>query len=908
VEIANAGVFAALAVVLASVATYLPHLTVLQFLEAVPFAVVALRNRWRAVVASLTAGAFVAFLVAGVAPAAAVAVSAVLGGLCGIVRRRGRGSGTVVLVAAGVAPVAAAALVGLLALLPKSRNLTFGSLRATIAGLVRIAVQLRLPASFGQAFLNVIDTLFRDWPVFIAAVVIVVVPAWMLLTNAVVAGVARRVEWLAHTDPLDHAARADAALDAPVAPVPLELDQAGFRYPGVSGPDALADVDLTVQPGEFIAVVGQNGAGKSTLVSLLAGAAPTSGQVRRPGRVGLGLPGGTAIVGQRPETQAIGSTVAEDVRWGLPPGYPVDTAALLAGVGLDGLGAASTESLSGGQLQRLAIATAMARQPALLISDESTSMLDAAGRAGVLEILAGLPARTGTAVVHVTHDLTEAARADRVIGLAGGRLAGAAAATRGAAEPGEPPPPLTTNAPEAVGEPVIRVRGAGHQFDAGTPWAVTALRSVDLDVYEGEGLVITGENGSGKSTLAWVLAGLIRPADGTATIDGAPAAASVGAAALSFQHARLQLQRPTVAGDILAAAGFDHRTAGTDPASFVRASLRRVGLPDELAGRTVDELSGGQMRRVAIAGLLASRPRVLILDEPLAGLDRQSRRALLELLGRMRRDDGLTLVVISHDLEDMGLACTRLVKVSDGTVSLPGAAPGATAAGPEVAPRPGRRRAGLVLRPLPGTSPLHRLGAGAKLLALAAITLAALVIPGWPLVGVLAVLFIAGAAAARLPATVIPRIPWWVIAFVILGGVTAAEGSGLVLFAQAVLIAVLFLGLSLLVIWTTPVEELPAAFARIVAPLRLLRAPVDEWAHTVTLTVRTLPLLRDESRMLIAGRRLRAAPPAAGRVARTEARGRELLDLVIAVVASSGRRACDLGRAATQRGGMRRAG
>jgi energy-coupling factor transport system permease protein len=116
---------------------------------------------------------------------------------------------------------------------------------------------------------------------------------------------------------------------------------------------------------------------------------------------------------------------------------------------------------------------------------------------------------------------------------------------------------------------------------------------------------------------------------------------------------------------------------------------------------------------------------------------------------------------------------------------------------------------------------------------------------------------------------------------------------------------VLFLGLSLLVIWTTPVEELPAAFARITRPLRLVRAPVDEWAHTVTLTVRTLPLLRDECRMLIAGRRLRAAPPGAGRLARIAARGRELPDLVIAVVASSGRRASDLGRAATQRGGMR---
>jgi hypothetical protein len=114
VEIANAGVFAALAVVLVSIAAYLPHLTVVLFLVAVPFAVVALRARWRAVTASMIAAAFVAFLVAGITSALAVAVCAVLGGLCGVVRRRGRGTGTVALAAAGLAPVAAAAAVGLL--------------------------------------------------------------------------------------------------------------------------------------------------------------------------------------------------------------------------------------------------------------------------------------------------------------------------------------------------------------------------------------------------------------------------------------------------------------------------------------------------------------------------------------------------------------------------------------------------------------------------------------------------------------------------------------------------------------------------------------------------------------------------------------------------------------------------
>ena len=930
-EVANAGVFSALAVIIVSVGTFLPHLGVIMLLSAVPFAIVGLRYRARAVIAAAVAAGFVAFLAAGAFATVVIAGCALLGGPCGIIRRRGRGSGAVALLAAGLAPVLAAVVVGMSYLFAGIRELTLGTIRATVAGFVQIAEFLRLPVSAGDAVVRVTDTLLGAWPVVVAAAILIGVLVEMLLTNAFVILAARRVEWLAQTDLFDAAARADAATDAPVAPVPLELCGVGFGHRAASGREALVDVDLTVESGEFVAVVGPNGAGKSTLVSLLAGAEPTSGSVRRPGRVGLGLPGGTAVVGQRAEAQVIGSTVGEDLRWGLPPGYPVDVEALLRSVGLAGLASASTESLSGGQLQRLAIGAAMARRPALLISDESTSMLDAAGRAEILDLLASLPAQAGTAVVHVTHDPAEAARADRVVGLADGRIVDAAvighsavaepsgcaapdaraadarAADARAAEHGAqgagtagPGPAPGTRTPGTQREPVIRVRGVGHRFDAGTPWEVTALRSVDLDVREGEGLLITGENGSGKSTLAWMLAGLIKPTDGTVTIDGMPAAGSVGTVALSFQHARLQLQRPTVAEDILAAAGFDAKLAPEEGAAFVRTSLFRVGLPADLAGRSVDELSGGQMRRVAIAGLLASRPRVLVLDEPLAGLDRESRRGLLELLGRMRID-GLTLVVVSHDLEDMGLACTRTIEVTDGTAVAPGASPGRSAT-----PKPARpRRGGLVFRAVPGTSALHRLGPATKIGVLAAATIASLVVPEWPTIAVLAVLLAAGVAAARLPLTVVPRIPWPVAAILAVGGGAAAAGGGIVLYVQSMLLTALFFGLSLLLVWTTRVEELPAAFTRVASPLRRLGVPVNEWAYTVTFAVRTLPLLRDEFRVLIAARRLRGPVRAASRRARALARCRELLDLVIAVVASAGRRASDLGRTATQRGGMR---
>ena len=202
--------FAGLAVVIVSVGTFLPHLGVIQLLAVVPFAITGLRNRARAIVAAAIAAAFVAFLVAGAIAALVIAGCAVLGGLCGIIRRHGRGSGTVALVAAGLAPVSAAAALGVLSLLSGVRDLALGSLRAGVAGTVRVAESAGVPVPVGHAVVGMTDSLLRAWPIVVAAVVIVAVPAGMLLTN-VPAAVARRVEWLANSDPLDHAARAECS-------------------------------------------------------------------------------------------------------------------------------------------------------------------------------------------------------------------------------------------------------------------------------------------------------------------------------------------------------------------------------------------------------------------------------------------------------------------------------------------------------------------------------------------------------------------------------------------------------------------------------------------------------------------------------------------------------------------------
>ena len=198
--------------------------------------------------------------------------------------------------------------------------------------------------------------------------------------------------------------------------MPVRLNDVRFRYPGADH-DALAPLSLTVDAGEHVAVTGANGSGKTTLMLLLSGREPTSGTIERPGAVGLGRLGGTAVILQHPESQVLGTRVADDVVWGLPPGTRTDVTALLDEVGLAGMAERDTGGLSGGELQRLAVAAALARQPSMLIADEVTSMVDQDGREALMGVLSGLTERHRMALVHITHYNNEADIADRVVNL-----------------------------------------------------------------------------------------------------------------------------------------------------------------------------------------------------------------------------------------------------------------------------------------------------------------------------------------------------------------------------------------------------------------------------------------------------------------------------------------------------------
>jgi energy-coupling factor transport system ATP-binding protein len=218
----------------------------------------------------------------------------------------------------------------------------------------------------------------------------------------------------------------------------------------------------------------------------------------------------------------------------------------------------------------------------------------------------------------------------------------------------------------------IQVEDLTHVYAPGTFFERVALRQVNLQIAAGERVGILGPTGSGKSTLAQHLAGLLKPTAGRVLLDGVPVHSApqdhrlqVG---IAFQYPEDQIFEQTVFREV----AFGPRNLGLDEAEVtarVRWALEMVDLnPETKSQRMPFTLSGGEMRRVALAGILAMRPRVLILDEPTAGQDPQSRRGLLARILAWQEETGLTLVIVSHALEELGQAVERLVVLKEGQV------------------------------------------------------------------------------------------------------------------------------------------------------------------------------------------------------------------------------------------------
>jgi energy-coupling factor transport system ATP-binding protein len=486
-----------------------------------------------------------------------------------------------------------------------------------------------------------------------------------------------------------------------------------YRYPEARA-DALRGVSLTVEPGEFVLLCGRSGSGKSTLLRAGCGLVPhfhggtidgelevAGMDVRSHGPAELATAVG--LVAQDPESQVVSTTVRAELELplelrGMEPGArsrAVEEVGLA--LGIDELLERTTDTLSGGELQRVALAAALATRPRLVLLDEPTSQLDPVAGDELISLLRRLNEEWGVSVILGEHRLERClAAVDRVVALDAGAVAfdgGPHAFLEWAldADPALATPaarlfrdaglPIAVSVREARRTVAERGLGRGHQQETGrssrSPLAsaerpridralavrdlwvelgegderVEALRGIDLDLEPGERVALMGRNGAGKSTLLRAAAGLVEPRRGRLE-----APRGVG----------LLPQRP---GDLLV-----RETVGEELSSEAgRQALRLFGL-ERLEGADPRDLSGGERQRLALAIVVAGRgpgggkpPGAVLLDEPTRGMDRARKGELAELTGKLA-EEGAAVLIATHDVEFVATFAERVVLMGRGEV------------------------------------------------------------------------------------------------------------------------------------------------------------------------------------------------------------------------------------------------
>lgn len=414
------------------------------------------------------------------------------------------------------------------------------------------------------------------------------------------------------------------------------------------------------------------------------------------------------MVFQNPDNQLVASIVEDDVAFGaenigLPReeiGERIEFA--LSAVGMEEYRYSTPARMSGGQKQRIAIAGVLAVRPEVLVLDESTAMLDPRGRREVMEVVERLNRENGMSVVLITHYMDEVAKADRVIVLSDGRIAMTGSPrevlfARGrienvrfkftrtrsdcaeTARKGRAGKRCRAHRGGAFGG-IMRIvaEGLNYTYSAKSKFAVHALKDVSLTVEEGEFFAIVGHTGSGKSTFVQHLNGLIRVGKhcGKLTVgeydltakkcDLKALRSKIG---MVFQYPEYQLFAETVAEDVAFGLKNFEKLTPEQTAAAVKEAMETVGLPyEEFKDKSPFEMSGGQKRRAAIAGVIVTKPEVLVLDEPVAGLDPQGKRDFFALLHELHRTFVKTVIFISHDMDDVAEHATKVAVFDRGEI------------------------------------------------------------------------------------------------------------------------------------------------------------------------------------------------------------------------------------------------
>lgn len=432
------------------------------------------------------------------------------------------------------------------------------------------------------------------------------------------------------------------------------------------------------------------------------------------------------MVFQNPDNQLVATVVEEDVAFalenlGVPPEEirkRVDVALRL--VDMYEYREHSPHQLSGGQKQRVAIAGILAMRPECIVLDEPTAMLDPKGRAEVMSTVKLLNSQ-GVTIVLITHYMDEAVQADRVVVMDSGKIiadgtpkeifgqvdmlrehsldvpqvtelmyelhrsgldvpVNVLTEQECAEELLKLPHKAAYKAGPSAGKPeksadipfIAEVKNLTYKYSVGTPFESTAVDNVSVSIAKGQFVGVIGHTGSGKSTLIQHLNGLLKPTDGKVYIAGRDIWAKGSdirsvrfMSGLVFQYSEYQLFEETVYKDI--AYGPTNMGLPEDEIDRrVRKAAEAMGIDEELLKRSPFDLSGGQKRRVALAGVIAMQPEVLILDEPAAGLDPKGRDMVLDEISEYHRSSGTTILLVSHSMEDIVKYAEKILVMNRG--------------------------------------------------------------------------------------------------------------------------------------------------------------------------------------------------------------------------------------------------